>query len=119
MKKLFLLSIILISLLFLNCSGEKKGNKIVGKWKTIDNRNNSEIVMDITDSTILTEFWFDEGIKKIQYRYTVEEEQDSSMIIRTQNIFNQVTFDTIYFNSGIIRFCTQDGSEFSLSKQIK
>lgn len=114
MKKIIF--ILFLSLLIINCSSEKKSKNIVGKWETINNQNNSKIKMSITDSTILAEFWFDEGIKKIQYKYSIMEERDSSLIIKTTNYFKIESYDTILLNYPLITFSPQDGEKFILRK---
>jgi hypothetical protein len=116
MKKILILFTLVFFLFFLGCSSEHKNKKIVGKWKTIHNQNNSQIIFYISDSTILTEFWFDEGIKKIQYSYKIAEETDSSLIIQTKNYFNIFTMDTISFDSSKISYSTQDGTKLNLFK---
>jgi hypothetical protein len=116
MRNIFITVMVICLFILISCSSEHKGKKIIGKWKTVNNQNNSQIVLYITDSTILTEFWFDEGIKKIQYSYTIAEETDSSLIIRTKNYFNIFNMDTIYLDSSRISFATQDGTKFDLSK---
>jgi hypothetical protein len=116
MKKIFFLISLIFLLVFMGCSSEQKSKKIIGKWKTVHNQNDSQIIFYISDSTILTEFWFDDGIKKIQYSYKIAEETDSSMIIRTNNYFNIITMDTVTFDSSRISISTQDGSRLNLYK---
>ncbi|HEY9188911.1 MAG TPA: hypothetical protein VIR55_13540 [Ignavibacteria bacterium] len=114
MKSFF--SVLFLSLLIINCSSEKKSKSIIGNWVTVNNVNNSKIKMSITDSTILAEFWFDEGIKKIQYKYIIEEEKDSSLIIKTTNYFKIESYDTILLNLPLITFSPQGGEKIILRK---
>jgi uncharacterized membrane protein len=95
---------------------DKPNKKIIGKWKTIDNRNNSQMVFYIADTTILAEFWFDGGIKKTQYTYTVLEDSKSSLIIETKNYYKISQIDTIYINDLSICIAPQDGNRIDCFK---
>jgi len=114
-KKIFLiiLPILILSGCFLF---DKPNKKIIGKWKTIDNRNNSQIVFYIADTTIVAEFWFDEGIKKVEYTYQVLEDKNSSLIIETKNYYKITQIDTIYYNGSNISVAPQNGNRIDCFK---
>jgi uncharacterized membrane protein len=111
---------ILVIVPFLILSGcflfDKPNKKIIGKWKSIDNRNNSQIVFYIADTTIVTEFWFDDGLKKIEFTYQVLESSRSSLIIETKNYYNISQIDTIYYIEAGICIAPQDGSRIDCLK---
>ena len=110
MSKKFILIIVPLLILSGCFLFSKSNKKIIGKWKSIDNRNNTQIVFDIADTTIVTEFWFDDGLKKIEFTYHVLESSGSSLIIETKNYYNILQIDTIYYSDSSICIAPQDGS---------
>ena len=116
MSKKFILIIVPLLVLSGCFLFSKPNKKIMGKWKSIDNRNDSQIVFYISDTTIVTEFWFDDGVKKIEYTYRVLESSRSSLLIETKNYYNILQIDTIYYTGSSICIAPQDGSRIDCFK---
>jgi hypothetical protein len=90
--------------------------KIKGKWKTISNVKNSEIFFTIADSTILTEFYWDNGIKKVMYEYKIKEKKRNYLLVESKNTFGLTGIDTFVMENSNLRINTNIGKTLILEK---
>jgi hypothetical protein len=117
MKKIRKSLIYILFLLLAGCSHKIKPKDIQGQWETNnDLKNKSKIIFYIADSTILTEFYFHDGIKKVQFKYKIRENKDNLFIITTINPFGKMEKDTIVYLDSLIMISTEESKNLYLKK---
>jgi hypothetical protein len=100
-----------------SCDADKiDAKKIKGKWKTIGDVRNSQIVFTIADSTIITEFFWDNGIKKTLLEYKIKEKKRNYLIIESKNTFGLSKVDTFSFEHSLLKINTNIGKTLFLEK---
>jgi hypothetical protein len=112
----YLIFLILIFNLF-SCDSDKiDAKKIKGKWQTIGDVKNSQITFTIGDSTIITEFFWDNGIKKTLFDYKIKEKKRTYLLIESKNTFGLSKIDTFSFDHSLLKINTNIGKTLFLEK---
>jgi hypothetical protein len=100
-----------------NCSSKIDEKKILGNWRTFDNNaNNTEIKFCILDSNILTEFYFENGIKRMMFKYKILKAKRDHLIIQTINPSSVINIDTLRLENDILSFSTDEGKLLYLKR---
>jgi hypothetical protein len=117
MKKNSLYLFFLILIFFAACSNKIKPTDIHGQWMTTNNPvRDSKIIFYIADSTMLSEFYFHDGIKKVQFKYKIKEIKDNIFILETTNPFGKIEEDSIVYMDSLIKISTEETKSLYLMK---